>query len=129
MSAIESRRRWAYRMIERCSAPPPAYGTPAWLGLPEGSVDKVAAVVIAAEAWARTGDTLEDDLHTEVAQLAAAFKRDEDADYQARAGAHREHWQQLAAPIPLRPRQGDATKPLEDIGRDYMAVRKDGGAA
>ena len=129
MSAIESRRRWAYRMIERCSSPPPAYGTPGWLALPEGSVDKVAAVVIAAEAWARTGDTLEDDLRTEVAQLAAAFKRDEDADYRARAEAHRKDWQHLASPPPLRVIRPDAARTLEEIGRDYMAGRKDGGAA
>lgn len=108
MSAVESRRRWAYRMVERCTSPPPSYGTAAWLALPEGSVEKVAAVVIAAEAWARQGDTLEDDLRTEVRQLAEAFKRDEDADYQARAAAHRDHWSGLlAAPIPLRPQQQD----------------------
>lgn len=65
MSPIEQRRAWAYALISRCQTPPAAYGSEAWLALPDGP-EKVAAVVIAAEAWALAGDTLEDDLRAEL---------------------------------------------------------------
>jgi hypothetical protein len=95
-------------MVERCQTPPPPYGSAAWLALPDSSIKKVAAVVVAAEAWARSGDTLEEDLRIEMERLAYAYKRDEDADYAARAKAHREHWQGfLSGPIPLRPNRSD----------------------
>ena len=52
MSAAEQRRAWAYAMVSRCQTPPPAYGSPEWLALPDGSVEKVAAVILAAEKCA-----------------------------------------------------------------------------
>jgi hypothetical protein len=45
----EQRRAWAYALISRATEPPPAYGSPEWLALPESSPEKVAAVVLAAE--------------------------------------------------------------------------------
>ncbi len=92
---IHARRRWAFRMVERCQTPPPSYGSAEWLKLPEGDYRKVAAVVIAAEAWAVDGDNLEERLHAELAIEREAFKRAEDADYAARRDEHRAEWGQL----------------------------------
>lgn len=95
MSDMEARRRWAYQMIGQCLTPPPTYGSDAWLALPEGSPAKVAAVIIAAEAWTRGGDELEADLRTELDLAWHAHKAAEDADYSARAAAHRREWGHL----------------------------------
>jgi hypothetical protein len=76
-AAYFRRRRWAYRMIQQSPTPPPVYGSPEWLALPEGSPEKVAAVVRAAEAWARQGDDLEANLRLEVDLSRRAFKADE----------------------------------------------------
>ncbi len=65
----------------------PSYGSPEWCALPEGSPAKVAAVVIAAESWARDGDELEERLRHEVLALSRANKHEEDADYLARIQA------------------------------------------
>jgi hypothetical protein len=91
-SAVLARRRWALAMIQRCQAPPPSYGSAAWLELAEGDVAKVAAVVIAAESWATDGDNLEENLRVEVAQLQASHKRLEDEEYVANRDAHRAYW-------------------------------------
>lgn len=95
MGAIEARKRWARRMMEKAGGTAPAYGTTAWLELPEGDVAKVAAVVRAAECWAGEGDDLEESLRTEIAAARLAFKRDEDADYVARRDKHRQRWEGL----------------------------------
>lgn len=86
---IHARRRWAYRMMSRCDSPPPAYGTSEWLALPEGSVEKVSAVIRAAECWARDGDELENRLRIEIELAREAFTADDDAEYVARRDAHR----------------------------------------
>ena len=52
MTPAEQRRAWAYGMVSRCKTPPPAYGSRDWLALPDGSVEKVAAVILAAEKCA-----------------------------------------------------------------------------
>lgn len=89
---VHARRRWAQRMIQRCPEPPPKYGTAEWLELPEGDLGRVAAVIIAAEAWALDGDDIEGRLHVEVELEREAFKRAEDAAYLARRDAHRDSW-------------------------------------
>ena len=99
MNTIDSRKRWARRMMTRADGPSPAYGTPEWLALPEGDLRKVAAVVRAAECWATDGDELEERLRREVEALRAAHKRDEDADYAARRDAHRAEWGDLAGQV------------------------------
>jgi hypothetical protein len=71
------------------------HGSAEWLALAEGSAAKVAAVVIAAEAWARDGDNLGDNLPTELDLARRAEKAAEDADYRARAAAHRQEWRHL----------------------------------
>ncbi len=95
MSAVYSLRRWAFRMLQQCPTPPPRYGSPEWLALPEGSSAKVAAVVIAAEAWAREGDDLEQRLRAELDLSRRAYKAGEDAEYVERVAAHREQWGHL----------------------------------
>jgi hypothetical protein len=92
------RRYWARRMIDRAKgAPLPVYGDATWLTLPEGDPVRVAAVVVAAEAWASLGDDIPGRLTVEVAASYAANKQAEDAEYVARAKAHRE-----TAPKPAR---------------------------
>lgn len=92
---IHARRRWAYKMMARCAAPPPAYGTAEWLALPEGSVEKVAAVVRAAECWATDGDNLAENLRVQAEAAARAHKDLDDAEYLARRNAHREEYRHL----------------------------------
>lgn len=95
MGAVESRKRWARRMMEKATGTVPTYGTTEWLELPEGDVAKVAAVVRAAECWASEGDDLEESLRYEMTAARLAFKRDEDADYVARRDEHRQRWEGL----------------------------------
>lgn len=90
-----ARRRWAYKMVARCSAPPPAYGTAEWLALPEGSIEKVAAVIRAAECWATDGDNLHENLRAQAEAAARAHKQLDDAEYVARREAHREQYRGL----------------------------------
>jgi hypothetical protein len=117
---ITVRRRWAYTLIRRCQKPPARYGSRSWLALPEADPAKVAAVVVAAEAWARMGDELEADVHREVDEARRAHKAAEDVDYQARAEAHRENHKDLptgrsfaerraAQLAAIEPRPGDFT--------------------
>jgi hypothetical protein len=88
---IEARRAWAGRLIRRCRTHPP-YGSREWLGLPEGSPEKIASVVAAAECWALDGDDLEARLQLEVETESRAFKATEDEAYRARRDAHRRDW-------------------------------------
>lgn len=89
-TAVVARRRWAYKLISQAPEPPPTYGSHAWLGLPEGDRTKVAAVVVAAEAYARAGDDLVLDLTREVDERRRAHKLEEDSEYAERAAAHRQ---------------------------------------
>jgi hypothetical protein len=89
---VNARIEWAARLIRAAGKPIPRYGTPDWQALAEGSPAKIAAVVVAAESWAREGDELEERLRAEVEMSRVAFKADEDADYCARRDAHRESW-------------------------------------
>lgn len=111
------RRRWARSLIRKAQSPPPSYGSSEWLALPEGSAEKIAAVVVAAECWVLDADDLEDRLHQELADERHAFKRAEDEDYQARAQAHRQQWRHLSVAPPPR-YTGQVVRPLEDIGAD-----------
>ncbi|KHL19582.1 UNVERIFIED_CONTAM: hypothetical protein LK11_00785 [Mumia flava] len=74
----------------------PPYGSEAWLTLPDGDPVKVAAVVVAAEAWAQSGDTLADDLRAEAYARRASEKAAEDAEYAEAQRAHRERWAPVA---------------------------------
>jgi len=108
------RRRWAYSIMRRTAEPPPSYGSSEWLALPEGDPARVAGVVVAADCWARAGDTLEDDLRLEVHTARLAHKRAEDAEYRQRAEAHRETWSaptRLASFADRRRTQLDAVAP------------------
>jgi len=120
MSATSQRRRWAYSLIRKAEMPPPSYGSEAWLALPDGSDDKVAAVVVAAEAWAVDGDNVEGRLRDELEDRAAAEKHVEDADYQALATEHRKRWRHLGLVRPGR-YAGQVVRPLEQVGADYLS--------
>ena len=86
------RRYWARQLIDRAPKPLPSYGSTEWLGLGADDPSKVAACVLAAECWASGADNLEDDLRREIEALQLGFKAGEDADYAARAEAHRAKW-------------------------------------
>lgn len=128
MNARDARQRWAGAMIQRAAGlPVPPYGSAEWLALPEGHLGKVAAVVRAAETWAREGDELEESLRTEVEQLQRSYKAQEDAEYVARARAHREQWRHLR--VVTGGAESSAPEPprdLYDIGAEHMQNR-DGG--
>lgn len=87
-----ARSRWAAALIAVAEKPLYEYGSPEWLALPEGSPAKIAAVVVAAESWARAGDELEDRLRAELLFASEAHKAADDAEYLARAAAHRRSW-------------------------------------
>ena len=122
-----NRRYWARRMIDKArGAELPSYGSSAWLMLPDGDPRKVGAVIVAAEAWAQAGDTLELDLRRELANRWFAEKHADDADYAADMLAHRERWQPVARRFarlaarreagPPRPGKDHAGGPVEWSG-------------
>jgi hypothetical protein len=126
MSAA-ARRHWAEQMMRRATGTTvPTYGSPEWLALSEGDVRKVAAVVRAAESWAREGDDLEESLRVEVLQMQQAHKALEDAEYVARAQAHREEWRHLRVVRGAKDYAPEPPRDLYDIGAEHMANR-DGG--
>lgn len=71
----QARRRWARSLIRRATSPAPTYGSAAWLALPEGSPEKIKAVVVAAECWAVDGDDIETRLRREIDAARAAEDR------------------------------------------------------
>lgn len=79
-----TRQEWAANLIQRGGTMVPPYGSPEWVSLPEGHPAKIAAVVVAAESWARDGDDLERRLRVEVLALSKSDKQLEDAEYEAR---------------------------------------------
>lgn len=88
-----ARRHWARLLIEKAGGVElPRYGSVEWLRLPEGDPVRIAAVVVAAEAYARQGDELEDDLRREVDALQHAYKDGQDEGRLDRIEAHREEW-------------------------------------
>lgn len=107
-------------MIDGAEKPLPSYGSPEWLALPEGDRRKVAAVVVAAECWA----TDLDDLPARTLAESRAFKAAEDADYQARAAAHRREWSHLSGARGPAYDQTNPPRDLRDIGREYVESRR-----
>ncbi|MDQ3481434.1 MAG: hypothetical protein M3423_08945 [Actinomycetota bacterium] len=118
---VAARRSWAYRLLRRCSQPPPIFGSREWLELPEGTPAKIGAVVAAAECWAQDAENVAEDLRHEIDVRRESFKRAEDADYQDRAQAHRAEWSRLPSSgksfaerraeqlASVKPRPGDYT--------------------
>jgi hypothetical protein len=90
-SAIH-RKSWARELIDKATRPIHKYGSPEWCALPLDHPNRVAAVVVAAEAWAWDWENLEDNLRREVEGLRAAFKSDEDAEYVRSYTEHRKQW-------------------------------------
>ena len=114
---MNARRRWAERMLIQAGTPVPRYGSADWLALPEGDRRKVAAVIVAAECWAREADELEDRLRVEVEFSRIAHKWAEDAEYVARRDAHRAEWKKANDGIIRSKRAGAARR--ETYGDDY----------
>jgi len=125
---VERRRAWSRQMIGRAAGLEiPVYGSSEWFALPEGHQAKVAAVVRAAECWARSGDDLADDIARELEATRRIHKRLEDEEYQARAAEHRERWAHLTVvPDALDRLAGRAEPPadLYEIGRRHIAERR-----
>jgi hypothetical protein len=63
---------WARALIDSAEQPIPQYGTPEWAALPDTSRAKIAACVIAAEAWRSSSDPREvaTRIRLEITQLA-----------------------------------------------------------
>ena len=112
-SVATGRRYWARQLIDRQTPNRPQYGSTAWLMLPNDHPDKVAAAVVAAECWASTADTLEDDLRREIEQLQIGHKREEDRAYIASVEAHRQQFggRVLSSFEERRRRQLEAAQP------------------
>ncbi|MCW2780167.1 MAG: hypothetical protein JWR35_616 [Marmoricola sp.] len=118
---MNARKRWARRLIAAAETPIPRYGSAEWLVLPEGDARKVAAVVVAAELWAHEADELEERLRVELDLARRAFKATEDAEYAARAAAHRQTWEHLPASVE---RQNRAREYRRDVyGEGYGSDR------
>ena len=116
---IERRKSWAADKIRTAVVTPPRYGSESWLALDLDNPAKLAAVVVAAEAWATDGDNIEERLRAEVEAERRAFKDTEDAEYLGRIAAHRAEWSGMAnrRPIPGRANQEMPPRDLYDIGR------------
>lgn len=87
----QARQEWAKALLGRATGPVPAYGTAEWLALPDGPA-KVAAVVRAAECWAREADDLEARLRYELWWDWMREKRAQDAARIEQIEAHRAQW-------------------------------------
>lgn len=122
-----ARRAWARALIERAKPHPlPAYGSAEWLSLPDAHPAKVGAVVVAAESWVTDAENAPTSLLTEVEALARGHKSAEDAAYVDGMDAHRQEWQHLARRLPTGQR-GDASTPLEELGRRHRLEVIEGG--
>ena len=101
-----------------------------YLKLPVGDPAQLASMACAAEGWAREGDDLEKNLRESIERIRAAHKAAEDAEYAERVETHRHQWQHLR-PVPgaLDLLDPDHPRPpdLYDVGREYMAARRNGG--
>ena len=71
---------WAKALIDQADGPVPEYGSPEWQALPDHSRAKVAACVLAAEAW-RTYWSPEEHERRLRAELEAGWDDDEDAHW------------------------------------------------
>ncbi|MDP9390180.1 MAG: hypothetical protein M3P89_02070 [Actinomycetota bacterium] len=67
---------WARALIERAHGPLPTYGSPEWDALEDGP-EKVAATVVAAEAWRTYWDPAERGLRLRIELDAARAYEDE----------------------------------------------------
>lgn len=82
-------------MVRKCKGRPPLYGSAEMFTYPEGSPEWIAAVVVAAGAWAADQDNLPANLAYELEQTARGVKRLADTEYVENARAHRRQWGQL----------------------------------
>lgn len=80
---VAQRRRWAYTLVRRAKGRPPRYGSAEWFALPEGSPERVASVVVAAEAYQRDGDDLEGVLRAQLEEQRRAFLERDDEQHRA----------------------------------------------
>lgn len=87
---VSTQRRYWARMHIDADINAPEYGSFAWSALPDSHPGKLAAAIRAAECWASEGDDLEQNLRREIEAMRFAFKAEEDAEYRARASAHRQ---------------------------------------
>lgn len=100
-STAVHRKTWARELIDRATRPIQSYGSPEWCALPLDHPNRIAAVLVAAEAWAWDWENLEENLRREVEDLRAAFKREEDAEYVRNYTEHRKQWSTKANRVVL----------------------------
>lgn len=78
---VRQRQAWARRMIRAATGPIPCYGSRTWAALPETDRRRVAAVVVAAEAWQQQCDELPGRLGQEIATMRAEQQQHEAASF------------------------------------------------
>lgn len=110
-AAVIACREWSYRFVRKCSTPVPRFGSSEWLSLAEGTPEKVAATTVAAVAWLIDCANAAANMAYELDERRRLDKAHEDADYRARAAAHRREWGHLrvvrSQVDPRAPRRGD----------------------
>ncbi|MGI8578631.1 MAG: hypothetical protein ACR2KG_12140 [Nocardioidaceae bacterium] len=118
--ARRARRSWSYRLIRKAMAPVPPFGSREWVDLPEGSAERIASVVVAAEAWATDRDELPAHLAYELDAMRAESKRLDDDAYVARYRAHRRDFKAPTRPSFAERRaaqlEGESPRPGDFVG-------------
>ncbi|KHL18532.1 uncharacterized protein DUF2742 [Mumia flava] len=114
---VNGRKLWARQLVDKARGMDiPRYGSEAWCLLEPRDPAKIAAVVVAAEAWAQQDETLADDLRKQLDDLRRAYKAGEDDAYADRIADHCETWAPVtqSTVVPFaerRRRQLEAAKP------------------
>lgn len=116
------RKAYIYSLIRKFPGKPVRYGSEEFLALEDGCAEKIAAMCVAAEAWASSGDTLVEDLRFEVKEMSRCHKASEDRDFHQRAEEHQRTWSHLGR---LRlvadwRKPPETPRPLEQIGAEHM---------
>jgi hypothetical protein len=112
---IRKRRAWAHALIRRVPAPPPVYGGPAFLALPDGHPTKLASILVAAECWACDNDNLPERLQEEVRRARRMFLQ-LDAEEHRAAVIPLTHARSITSYAERRRQELDAAQPRPDGG-------------
>jgi hypothetical protein len=85
---MRRRRDWARAEVRKLTggiADPPRYGDPRWLEWDGDPADahrvRLAALIVAAESWAREGDNIRDRLARDVAAARSEHEQSLDAEW------------------------------------------------
>ncbi|NRQ51554.1 hypothetical protein [Aeromicrobium stalagmiti] len=116
-STAVHRKSWSRALIDKATRPIQRYGSPEWCALPLDHPNRIAAVVLAAEAWAWDWENLEANLRREVESLRTAFKQEEDAEYARSVAEHRKVWSRKSNSVVLMSFEERRRHQLDEAGR------------